>query len=457
MLKPKQAKSIPLHVLLDDVEKANKKDSWDYTGGHLNHNHLFKPPVIEEKSFWKSRQIPDQKYEKTVKMKDSFLTFTLKTSLVSRGTKVKSLCARSPVIKQTGPCTPINTPFTSSFMDTWSQTTCRENPQHECTESPPKDNDIELLQLPMCERPQTSQDHRMECKFLPAYFTGLTKLDQFNIFLKSDWDILQKQDMSKDFYKNVTVESFEKKLMKELMNIAHIRSPHFARLQIFSETFEKICKAFSTFGNVLSKTKAAYDLYVNHLLDAQSSPQHEILMFEIAGMKKRPVKTKDVEKVMQNVRELEHKTFIAIERNDQLRNDLKTELSNTHISETVSKKAPQLYSRKTDPTDKQHANETEAFVAKRSEVLKTLMEVNALEEDIKKNLTHALNVEVKEQYVKDIQKEIVKLKSSNDFLHRANKDLDSEVKRVLMKQKFTLDKQEEIKILMESFLQQPNL
>lgn len=176
-------------------------------------------------------------------------------------------------------------------------------------------------------------------------------------------------------------------------------------------------------------------------------------MSEIAGMKKRPVKTEDVEEVMQNVRELEHKAFIALERNDQLRNDLKSELSNVFISETVSDQASQLHSRKTDPSRSQcHASEAEVFVLKRREVLKTLIEVNALEEDIQKNLTHALNTEATEQYIKDIQTETVKLQSSNDFLQRANKDRDSEIKRVLMKQKLTLDKQEKIKILMESFL-----
>ncbi|XP_075720439.1 uncharacterized protein C6orf118 homolog isoform X2 [Rhinoderma darwinii] len=428
-----KARIIPLDVLLDGVERANKKDSWDYTGGHLNHSHLFKPPALEKKNFWKSGKMHDQRYEKVRKMKDSFRNFTLKTSFVNGDLS-------SPVMQPTGQFTPINTPFTSSVVDSRTRATCQENPeQKEYGGSPPPPRkELELPDLKLLKfghrEPRTSQDYRKDYRFLPAYFTGLTKSDQFNMFLQFDREILQKQDISEDFYKNVTVECYEKKLTKELLKISHIRPPHFARLQIFSGTFEKICKESSIFGNILIEIK--------------------ILMSEISGMKKRPVKTEDVEEVMQNVRKLDHKAFIALEHNDQLRNDLKTELSNAFISETVSDNTVQLYSREADSTIEQcHVNETEAFVAKRSEVLKTLMEVNALEEDITKNLTHALNAEATEQYIKDIQTETVKLHSSNDFLQRANKDLDSEIKRILMKQKLTLDKQEEIKILMASFLE----
>ncbi|XP_040285225.1 uncharacterized protein C6orf118 homolog [Bufo bufo] len=460
MLKTKQqARNISLDVLLDSVEQANKKDSWDYTGGHLNHNHIFKPPVLEEKCFWISGKKPDQQNEKV--KKTTSIKFKLKASLVDEDPKVKSFCVNPSVMKQTGPFTPINTPFASSIVDSRSQTTFQDTPEHtEYRESPPKFKELELPELKLLSfgEPQTSKDKRKEYRYLPAYFIGLTKSDQFNMFSQYNREILQKQDISKDFYKNVAVECYEKKLTKELLNIAHIRPPHFARLQIFSETFEKIWIYSSIFGNILSEIKAVYDLYVDCLLDAQSSPQHEILMSEIAGMKKRPVKTEDVEEVMQNVRELEHQAFIALEHNDQLRNYLKTELNNEFISETVPDEASQLHSRETDPTsEKCHSSETEVFVAKRNEVLKTLLEVKALEEDMGKNLTHAVNVEAVEQYIKDMQTETLKLQSSNDFLHRANKDLDSEIKRGLMKQKLTLDKQEEIKILMEFFLNPPDL
>ncbi|XP_071997393.1 uncharacterized protein C6orf118 homolog isoform X3 [Engystomops pustulosus] len=437
-----QAQIIPLDVLLDGVERANKKDSWDYTGGHLNHNHLCKPTIVERKSFWRSGKIPNQQYEKVKKMNDSFVNFTLNTSLVNEDPTVKSMCASSAALKQTGPFTPINTPFASSVLDTRSQTTFQESPEHkENGESPSKSKLVELPEIKLLkgERSHTSQNPKKEYRFVPAYFTGLTKSDQFNMFLQFDRDILQKQDISKDFCNNLT-ECYEKKL-----------------------------------------TKAAYDSYVDFLLDTQFSPQHEILMSEIAGMKKRPVKTEDVEEVMQNVRELENKAYVALEHNDQLRNYLKTELSKASISETLCHEA-QVHSREADSASEQHhgsetnsiceqhyssesdsaseqhhLSEAQIFVAKRSEVLETLKEVNALEKNIKKNLTHAINAEATEEYIKDIQTETMKLKSSNDFLLRATRDVDTEIKRVLLRQKFTLDKQAEINILIESFVKPSDL
>ncbi|KAG8583107.1 hypothetical protein GDO81_008277 [Engystomops pustulosus] len=478
-----QAQIIPLDVLLDGVERANKKDSWDYTGGHLNHNHLCKPTIVERKSFWRSGKIPNQQYEKVKKMNDSFVNFTLNTSLVNEDPTVKSMCASSAALKQTGPFTPINTPFASSVLDTRSQTTFQESPEHkENGESPSKSKLVELPEIKLLkgERSHISQNPKKEYRFVPAYFTGLTKSDQFNMFLQFDRDILQKQDISKDFCNNLT-ECYEKKLTKELLKIANIRPPHFARLQIFSETFQNICSDSSIFGNILSKIKAAYDSYVDFLLDTQFSPQHEILMSEIAGMKKRPVKTEDVEEVMQNVRELENKAYVALEHNDQLRNYLKTELSKASISETLCHEA-QVHSREADSASEQHhgsetnsiceqhyssesdsaseqhhLSEAQIFVAKRSEVLETLKEVNALEKNIKKNLTHAINAEATEEYIKDIQTETMKLKSSNDFLLRATRDVDTEIKRVLLRQKFTLDKQAEINILIESFVKPSDL
>lgn len=217
MLKTKQqARITPLDVLLDGVEQANKKDSWDYTGGHLNHNHLFKPLVLEEKSYWRSGKIPDQQHKKVPLIKDSFTNFTVKTSLVNEDPKVESFCASSPVIKQTGPFTPINTPFASSLLDTRSQTACQENPEHkEDRGSPPKNKELELPELKLLRfGPQTSQDNKKEYRFIPAYFTGLTKSDQFGMFLQFDREVLQKQDISKDFYKNMAVEGYEKKLTK---------------------------------------------------------------------------------------------------------------------------------------------------------------------------------------------------------------------------------------------------
>ncbi|KAM5165212.1 uncharacterized protein C6orf118 homolog [Mantella aurantiaca] len=464
---------MPLNKLLDDIELANKKDSWDYTGGHLNHNHLFKPPVLERKTFWSSGKnqqclqhgklrsaiTSSKSDEKGKKMKDVFRHFTVKTNLV-QGLESKSASTLTPVIKHFRPATPLNTPFASSILGTQSYGTFMKNLEHVYGEESMQGEELELTDLKVLtfnyELYETKKHYNDEYKFIPTYMSGLTKTDQFKMFLQFNEEVLQKHHLTEDFCKSSKVEYCKEKLTKELLNIAHIQPPHFARLQIFSETFGNICNISFVFGNILKQVKNAYELYVNCLLDSKSSLQHEVLLLEIAGMKKRPVKTEDVYKVGEKVKELEQKSWCALQHNDQLRENLKK--INLLTSDTNASEESPLESQE-EKVDKQCClpNEEHAFVAKRSKILKTCHAVKALEDEIRKNMTHMVNAEALELYIKEVQTETVKLQSSNTFLQRTNKDLDSEIKRLLMKQKLNLDKQEEIKCLVETFLKHGKL
>lgn len=467
MLRAKQQnKMMPLNKLLDEIELSNKKDSWDYTGGHLNHNHLFKPQVLEAKTFWRSGQ-NQQKFqhdkpiydiassksdEKGKKMKDSFTHFTVKTSVVP-SLNTKSASTSSPVIKHFGTATPINTPFASSLLGTQSYGTCMDNLEYD--KESLQGEELEIPDFKVLtfnyELYKTKKDYKDKYKFIPTFFSGLTKSDQFKMFLQFDEEVIQRQHLTNNFFNSSSVEYCKKKLTKELLNFAHIQPPHFARLQIFSESFGNICNISFAFGTILKQVKNAYELYVNYLLDSQSPLQHEVILSKIAGMKKRAIRTEDVHKAEVKVKELEQKTLCALQHNDQLRNNFKD--MNLIISDTDAAEDSSLDSQE-EKSEKQFylPNEEETFVSKRSRILKTYHEVKALEDEIRKNMTHMVNSEALEQYIKDVQIETVKLQSSNSFLQRTNKDLDSEIKRLLMKQKLNLEKQEEMKRLVEPFL-----
>ncbi|XP_072265172.1 uncharacterized protein C6orf118 homolog isoform X2 [Pyxicephalus adspersus] len=456
MLQTKQqSKMKPLNKLLDKIEGANKKDSWDYTGGHLNHNHVFKPQVLEENTFWRSGQkqqilqhnelrydIASSKSDKRCKtMKDALTHFTVKTSLV-QGLGTKSEGTLTPTIKHFGSSTPINTPFASSLLGTQSYGTCMENLEQVSEEESLQDKELELPDLKVLtfnyELCNIKKGYKDKYKFVPAYYSGLTKSDQFRMFLQIDEEVLQGQDLTKDFCRSSRVEYFEKTLTKKLLNIPHIHPPHFARLQIFSETFGNICNISSVYGAILKQVKNAYELYINYLLDSQSSFQHEILLSEVAGIKKRPVRTEDVNKAEEKVKELEQKSWCPLQSNDQLRNNLKkVNILTPNTNETEGKSYLDFQELKTDnfcfPNDEQ------TFVLKRSKILKTYYEVKALEDEIRKNMTHMVNTEALEQYLKEVQ------------------DLNAEIKRWLIKQKLSLDKQEEIKHVVDSFLKSGEL
>lgn len=224
-----QSKMMPLNKLLDEIELSNKKDTWDYTGGHLNHNHLFKPQVLEAKTFWRSGQ-NQQKFqhdkpiydiassksdEKGKKMKDSFTHFTVKTSVVPSPNS-KSASTSSPGIKHFGTATPINTPFASSLLGTQSYGTCMENLEYDKESLQGKEleiPDFKVLTFDY-ELYKTKKDYKDKYKFIPTFFSGLTKSDQFKMFLQFDEEVIQRQYLSNDFFNSSSVEYCKKKLTK---------------------------------------------------------------------------------------------------------------------------------------------------------------------------------------------------------------------------------------------------
>ncbi|KAE8601882.1 hypothetical protein XENTR_v10013822 [Xenopus tropicalis] len=451
-MKPKQQENISLPKLLDAVEKANKNETYDYTSGHLNHNHLFQPQKTE-RTFWRSvkelkQSLPGQKqfspneFDINVKkVKDKLATISMETSLLSNSAKTKSSNVSA------GPYTPINTPFMCSKSEVNGQEN-HESKGHK-NEFLIKEPDFPELKIWNFGAKETSQKYDKDYHVQPSYLAELTRTDQFNVLLQFNKYVIGKDDMTKDFFKNVLVEHFERKLKKKLLKIGHVTPPHLARLNVFSEIFEDICKNSSIFGNILRQIKIAYELNIENLLDVQSATQSEILMAEISGMKKRAVQTQDIEDALQTVRRLEQEAHIALERNEQLRNNLKAELTRSSIQDTAKEI---LHTQVKESNTKPNVPSiSDTFESKRCEVLAISAEIQGLEQEMKKNMTHAVNTELLQRHIKDIQAEAVKIKSSNEFLQSASKGLGSEMKRLLAKQKLTVRNQGEIKNLIECY------
>ncbi|KAM8946440.1 uncharacterized protein C6orf118 homolog [Pelodytes ibericus] len=460
-----QEKMLSLDKLLDGIEKANKNDAKAYTSGHLNHNHLFKPQVLDKQSFWKRENKHDHlqlSQKKTLHcatdgkvngMKDSLAKITLKTSLL-HGYKLEATSLPSLVIKHASPVTPINTPFASSFLESHTQEDVLDKVEFEDLAVSFQGEELDLpdlkpLNLEYSSIRTSRQDFDPLYHFEPIYFAGVTKTDQYKMFLQFSREILQKDDVTKIFSKNISAERHERELAKELLKISHVKPPHFARLQLFSKTLENICSGSFMFGNIVRQVKAAYDLYIEYLLDAQTSTQYEVLMSEINGMKKRAVKTQDVQESVQVLRKLEHQARIVLDVNEQIRNSLKLELSSAKDTKICNETPPSLPEMSRD--DACNSKEINVFKTKRREILTICNEVQDLEEEISNHMTHAANAEATGQYIKDVQAETVRYQSSNEFLMRANKDLDSEIRRILTKQKLDLKTQNEIKGLIEFY------
>ncbi|KAG8430087.1 hypothetical protein GDO86_018504, partial [Hymenochirus boettgeri] len=260
-----QAQKISLSKLLDSVEKANKNDTRDYTSGHLNSNNLFKPQTTKEMTFWRSGKKLKPQLLRHCQEKLSSNTSDAHVKIIQPPANVSvnnSSGSISSTIKSSnitsGPHTPINTPFTCSQ----TEGTCLEQKQgHKVYKSsfPSEESypqDLKLWNFKYVSEQPSWQYEESYCS-IPSYPSGLTKSDQFNMMLQFNKDILGKDDMTKDFYKNTLIEHFEKKLVKELQKIGDVKSPHLQRLQIFSKVFGDICKSSSIFGNILWEIKVS--------------------------------------------------------------------------------------------------------------------------------------------------------------------------------------------------------
>uniref|UniRef100_A0A8C5MMJ4 Translin-associated factor X-interacting protein 1 N-terminal domain-containing protein n=1 Tax=Leptobrachium leishanense TaxID=445787 RepID=A0A8C5MMJ4_9ANUR len=455
-----QEKIIKLDKLLDGIEIANKKDTEAYTSGHLNHNHMYKPPLLTKKAFWTTATKPNHlllsqlsplthgKEKDKKKMRDTPTNIALRTRMTqnhkaeSKSTFLPSITNKSKILNNSFSGSTFGYQVHGSSKDNGEfqeSTVHQDELGHPCIKSFNLEYGADMV--------VSSQYPIHESELLPSYLTGATKTDQFNMFLEFNRNFLKIEDGSK----NMSTDKYETEIVKKLSDAANFEPSHVARLQIFSETFENICRESTIYGSILHKVKYAYDMYIAYLMDAQCSTQLEMLMSEISSMRKRTVKTQDVQETYQSVCNLQFKALHVLENNDLLRNHLKKEITSVQSKEKL--KEPEIHFEAQLAQDKsKFENKINLLDLKRREVLTICNEVRCLEEEIHKNMTHAVNYENTSQYIKEMQAETVKLQSTNEFLHQANKKLDYEIRKALTKQKMPLETQMEIKKILEIYL-----
>ncbi|GCC26672.1 hypothetical protein chiPu_0005090 [Chiloscyllium punctatum] len=268
---------------------------------------------------------------------------------------------------------------------------CSESPHTEAQTVPDRlaKEELELSTLMLikprlqkCTRSHSAhgQDH-----FVESYLVGLTRKDQFSKLLEFEKNILMKQDLldreALTGYK--AVAKHEWKLTHELMKIDHLPRPNLRRLQVFSDVFEDICQDSPILCEILREIKAEYDLYLLSLLESQPTDRHKILQAELRGMATRTVKTHHVEEVQQKVLSLEQEARLALQRNDELRNELEAELSKPeHLSEQQEEQSDL----KDMKTRKQLPLGMEQMLSLRDHIFKTTAMIQELENELKHSM-----------------------------------------------------------------------
>ncbi|CAB1311747.1 unnamed protein product, partial [Coregonus sp. 'balchen'] len=109
--------------------------------------------------------------------------------------------------------------------------------------------------------------------FTQSHLGGLTKKDQMRMMKHFDRQVLGKQDLRdrKWISGNKAAEVYEWKLEKELRRLSDQSRPSRDRLGVFSDVFNDVCEGSPVFRDILREIKTDYDLYLNSILDSQTS------------------------------------------------------------------------------------------------------------------------------------------------------------------------------------------
>ncbi|XP_072437318.1 uncharacterized protein C6orf118-like [Chiloscyllium punctatum] len=455
-----------LRQLLHQLEKSQKADIHAYSFGHLNHRNLHQISRHHDTSvLWKSAKKPapfkkDKKYRSSQQLSDA---------------NVKKMTAAFGDCHLMSSTVPIKPAHLSPICNHLNQSSARTSqnvcsgsaiPQNKpCSESPHTEaqtvpdrlakEELELSTLMLikprlqkCTRSHSAhgQDH-----FVESYLVGLTRKDQFSKLLEFEKNILMKQDLldreALTGYK--AVAKHEWKLTHELMKIDHLPRPNLRRLQVFSDVFEDICQDSPILCEILREIKAEYDLYLLSLLESQPTDRHKILQAELRGMATRTVKTHHVEEVQQKVLSLEQEARLALQRNDELRNELEAELSKPeHLSEQQEEQSDL----KDMKTRKQLPLGMEQMLSLRDHIFKTTAMIQELENELKHSMVPSIITDGLQSSFKDTLGEIAYFQKFNGFLHSKIKALENYIERTLISYKMTKENRANFWYMLKDFV-----
>ncbi|KAM9345458.1 uncharacterized protein ABDE67_014323 [Symphorus nematophorus] len=237
--------------------------------------------------------------------------------------------------------------------------------------------------------------------------------------------IITKQDL----WAGINVaEMHEWKLQKELKKLSAQSWPSRDRLVVFSDVFDDVCEGSPVFGRILREIKTDYDLYVNHMMDSQSSLLDRSLNTSLKDLGNGKVREIELEDAEEEVCRLEQEAREALEENKRVRNELQnvpaiispedSDMRNTSLSVLRDGGAA------TGCTDTVHS--------KRLQVLNTWREIRHLEEE---KLVSAATTTATEKCIKDLKTQIMRLIATNERLKTTNKDLENNINTVLNREK----------------------
>ncbi|KAK3773342.1 hypothetical protein RRG08_023224 [Elysia crispata] len=481
--------------ILNDAEEKQKKDIKDFAGGHLNESQLLRAPLSFSRKTWQSAKAdrihltkgskPQHKprvKKETGTPKEVLFDFSLGTTGVIP--PVKKKLPQTPEVRyrkiteeelksERNALTSADVIETLTPQSVYTQledgVLIEELPHQQLMmPAPPKSsrkekydgnwdrNNNDVDEIPKHEDSMlsslNSHDSRdrgspmlsplqFHYSIMPMQSSGITKRDQYRRLKAFDLSVLQKREMAEQ---NVlsgqkAARHHEQKLENELsdLNLNGI-GPNFHRLQVFSNILDDVVEESPTFNYILRCIKTEYDNYIAKLLDGQTSQQH-LLRDQVDQMAScgtsRPG---EMDSATQKLLGLKQEARAQLDRNDKLKEELKTERENLNKTPEVptnrlttfkAKRAPQAgsFSRKEQPVEL--SLELENMKAL---ILEKLDDLNALRVQLREEYVPVTVCTHLEQCIKETEVEVQKLLKQNEYFERSIAEMDSDLKEAIV-------------------------
>ncbi|XP_012662161.1 uncharacterized protein C6orf118 homolog [Otolemur garnettii] len=359
-------------------------------------------------------------------MKEALVHFTINTALLPDGTQ-----GLPPLSYQADDSHPSEEDFIKRKLPKEEKEGLREgSPDHRKREEL-RVPDLQVLRYKAAGSSREcalSPPGRDQYHYVSSYLAGITKADGYKKFLSFQKEVLAKHHLLRnDFKGNKAAEHHERKLHQELQRVCTCDPQEYNRLQVFGDVFEDICNSSLIFGDLLREVKDEYELYMAILLDSRPTEEYKTLLAEAEGLGNRTTKSEDVEQVQEELQTLVRATKAALERNDNLRDELEAELELLRTAKEKSESSGK------DANVEDHLTLIEKVKKKRCEILDKWDEIQALEKEIKTTLVHRAISDITENRIKSIENEAVKFETANRILMKKLTVIENHVNYVVKK------------------------
>ncbi|XP_040905323.1 uncharacterized protein LOC121189355 isoform X2 [Toxotes jaculatrix] len=399
-----------IHRLLLAAEAGQKADILTYSSGHLGPCSLNRsqPHAQTKQSFWKMSQGQEETPN----------PLTLQQRRTKALTYVKKKEMKESPSELTSSAALVESEVSESRQD---QATDHSSHAH-------RREDISLPKIVHCssdslllwprafsqKKPSPSSDPEGKQQFCSSHpdQEGLNNEDQ----LKTKLLFGRQSTAKRDLWARINVaEMHERKLQKELKKLSAQSWPSRDRLAVFSDVFDD----------------TDYDLYINHMMASQSTPQDTSLNTSLEDLGSGKLREMELEDAEKEVCRLEQEARRALKENERVRHELQNVPAITGPEDSDMKNVS-LSGLQDSGTAVSHTNSVQF---KRLQVLNMWREIRQLEEEIKEKLVSTVTTTATERCITDVKKETVRLITSNDRLRTTNKILENKINMVLNREK----------------------